>query len=84
MYYVYIVKCSDASLYTGWTNDIEQRLIKHNKGLGGKYTRSRTPVTLEYLETCTCKQEAMSREWHIKALSREEKLKLIADNKKAD
>ena len=48
MNYTYILRCSDGSLYTGWTNDIEKRLEQHNAGKGAKYTKGRTPVTLEY------------------------------------
>ena len=76
---VYILRCADGSLYTGWTNDVEARIKAHNEGRGGaKYTRSRRPVTLVYWEDCGTKEQAMSREWHIKHLTREEKLALIA------
>lgn len=74
----YILRCSDGTLYTGWTNNMEKRLEAHNAGKGGKYTRVRTPVELVYLEECETKQEAMSREVQIKQLSRKEKDKLIA------
>jgi putative endonuclease len=77
----YILRCSDGSLYTGWTNDLKKRLETHNAGLGGKYTRSRLPVELVYYEVFDSKEEAMSREWHIKRLSRSEKLKLIEGGK---
>ncbi len=77
MNYVYIVKCSDDTLYCGWTTDIRHRLQAHNEGKGAKYTRSRLPVELVYLEQFQEKKEALSREWHIKRLSREEKLSLI-------
>lgn len=73
----YILKCSDDSLYTGWTNDIRHRLKMHNEGKGAKYTRGRGPVELVYLEEFETKQEAMSREAKIKQLSRKEKLLLI-------
>ena len=79
---VYMVRCSDGSLYTGWTNDIEKRVAAHNSGAGAKYTRSRRPVTLVYCEECETKEQAMSREWHIKRLGRKEKLALIAGMKK--
>lgn len=75
----YILRCSDGTLYTGWTNNIEKRLEAHNAGKGGKYTRVRTPVELVYLEEHETKQEAMSREVHIKQLSRKEKEALIQD-----
>lgn len=77
MNYVYILRCGDGSLYTGWTNDLERRLAAHSAGKGGKYTRSHLPVELVYYETLPGSHEAMSRERHIKALSRREKLELI-------
>lgn len=80
MNYVYMLRCADGSLYTGWTNDLERRVKNHNLGLGGKYTRSRRPVELVYFEPCETKEAAMSREWHIKRLKREEKLRLIDKN----
>ena len=80
--YAYILLCSDGTLYTGWTNDLDKRLASHNEGKGSKYTRTRRPVELVYWESFETKQEAMSREWHIKQLSREEKEKLIAGAEK--
>ena len=84
MNYTYIVKCSDETFYTGWTNDLEKRIEMHNSGKGAKYTKARLPVELVYYEAVDTKEEAMSREWHIKRLSRSEKQKLIeaADLKK--
>lgn len=79
--YTYIVECSDGTLYTGWTNDIEKRIKVHNAGKGAKYTRCRTPVKLVYLEESDTKQQAMSREAKIKHLSRQEKEKLIENGK---
>ena len=79
--YTYIVECSDGTLYTGWTNDIEKRLKAHNEGKGAKYTRCRKPVKLVYLEESDTKQQAMSREAKIKQLSRQEKEKLIDSNR---
>ena len=76
----YILKCSDGTLYTGWTNDIEKRLEAHNTGIGGKYTRSRTPVELVHIEYYDTKKEAMSREYAIKRLSRSQKLLLCQSN----
>ena len=75
--FTYILKCSDGSLYTGWTNDLERRVKAHNAGKGAKYTKSRRPVELVYFEAFATKQEAMRREWEIKQLSRVEKCKLI-------
>ena len=84
MNYTYIVKCSDKTFYTGWTNDLEKRIEMHNSGKGAKYTKARLPVELVYYEAFDTKEEAMSREWHIKRISRSEKQKLIeaADLKK--
>ncbi|MGM0414566.1 MAG: GIY-YIG nuclease family protein [Bacillota bacterium] len=77
MDYVYIVKCTDDSLYTGYTNDPPRRIAEHNSGTGAKYTRGRGPVKLVYLEEFSNKSEAMKREYEIKQLSRPEKLELI-------
>ena len=77
MNYTYIVRCKDDSLYCGWTNDLKKRLTSHNAGKGAKYTRSRHPVTLVYFEIFNTKEEAMSREFAIKQLTRQEKLTLI-------
>ena len=77
MNYVYILRCRDGSLYTGWTNDLEKRLKAHNSGTASKYTRTRLPAELVYFEDWESKEAAMSREWHIKQLTRDEKLKLI-------
>lgn len=84
MNYTYIVKCSDETFYTGWTNDLKKRIEMHNSGKGAKYTKARLPVELVYYEAFDTKEEAMSREWHIKRFSRSEKQKLIeaADLKK--
>ncbi len=75
--FTYIVECSDGTLYTGWTNNLEHRVETHNVGKGAKYTKSRRPVKLVYFETYSSKEEAMRREWEIKQLSRIEKWKLI-------
>ena len=76
-YYTYIVRCSDGTLYTGYTTDIDRRIAVHNSGRGAKYTKSRLPVELVYHEEFGTKEEAMSREWHIKRLTRAGKEKLI-------
>ena len=78
--YTYIVKCSDETLYTGWTNDLEKRLRAHNSGKGAKYTKTRRPVKLVYYEEHETKNEAMSREYAIKQLTRREKELLIQGN----
>ena len=75
--YTYIVKCSDETLYTGWTNNLKKRLEAHNSGQGAKYTKNRRPVELVYFEEYDTKQEAMKREYAIKQLSRQKKLALI-------
>ena len=75
--YTYIVKCSDETLYTGWTNNLKKRLEAHNSGTGAKYTKNRRPVELVYFEEYDTKQEAMKREYAIKQLSRQKKLALI-------
>ncbi|HJD01462.1 MAG TPA: GIY-YIG nuclease family protein [Candidatus Mediterraneibacter excrementavium] len=77
MNYTYVVRCSDGSLYTGWTNDLEKRILAHNEGKGAKYTKTRRPVELIYYEEFPTKEEAMSREWKIKHMSRKQKLKMI-------
>lgn len=81
MHYVYIIRCSDESLYTGYTVDLEKRLESHNQGIGAKYTRGRLPVELCFFEKYESKVEAMRREYRIKQLSREKKLELIGGNK---
>lgn len=76
--YTYILRCGDGSLYTGWTDDLEKRIKAHQSGKGGKYTRSHLPVKLVYYETFDTKEEAQSREWHIKKeMSKKEKETLI-------
>ena len=80
MNFVYILRCSDDTLYCGWTNDIDKRMKAHNEGKGAKYTRSRLPVRLVYSESFETKEEAMSRECGIKRMTRKEKLRLIAGN----
>ncbi len=75
--YTYIVECNDGTLYTGWTNRLEERMKSHNEGIGAKYTRPRLPVRLVYYEEYATKQEAMKREYAIKRLRRKDKLMLI-------
>ncbi len=81
--FAYIVRCADGTLYCGWTNDLERRVKAHNSGRGAKYTKSRRPVTLVYFEEFSTKEKAMSREAHLKMLTRAEKLALI-ENKKEE
>ena len=73
MNYVYILRCADDTLYCGWTTNLEKRLTAHNSGRGAKYTRSRRPVELIYVEEYEDHHDALSREWHIKRMRREEK-----------
>ena len=80
--YVYILRCRDDTFYCGWTTDLTERIAAHNSGKGAKYTRSRLPVELVYYEEYDTKHEAMSREWHIKRMTREEKTELIAQQSK--
>lgn len=77
MNYTYILKCSDNTFYTGWTNDLDKRINAHNNKKGAKYTKSRIPVTLIYYEAHESKEEAMKREREIKRLTRKQKEKLI-------
>ena len=65
MNYTYMLKCSDGTLYTGWTNDLEKRVEAHNSGKGAKYTKARRPVELAYYEEFETKEQAMKREWDI-------------------
>ena len=75
--FTYILRCSDDTFYTGWTDDIDKRLNAHNKGVGSRYTRVRLPVELVYKEEFTSKIEAMRRERAIKKISRAAKQLLI-------
>ena len=77
MTYTYILRCADGSYYTGWTTDPDQRLEAHNSGRGAKYTRSRLPAEIVHLESFDTKEAAMSREWQIKHMTRQEKQALI-------
>lgn len=81
---VYILRCGDGTLYTGWTNDLDKRLKTHAAGKGAKYTRARLPVTLVYTEAFETEHEARSRECGIKRLSRGQKLSLIKGKENAD
>ena len=75
--YCYILECADGTYYTGWTTDPERRVAQHNKGMGARYTRTRMPVKLVYLEPQLDRTTAMKRERAIKALSRKQKMKLF-------
>ena len=78
-WFVYILRCADNSLYTGLTNDLDQRLEKHNLGKGAKYTRSRLPVEIVYSEKLASKSDALKRECQIKKMKRAEKMQLILE-----
>lgn len=78
-WWVYILRCSDDTLYTGVTTDTQRRERQHNAGTGAKYTRVRRPVEMVYREPCADKSSALKREWAIKKLSRSQKLQLIGD-----
>ena len=78
-FYVYVLECSDGTLYTGYTNNLKHRLYVHNSGKGAKYTKIRRPVELVYQETYTTKSEALKREYEIKTYTRQQKLKMIQE-----
>lgn len=75
--YCYIVKCADGTYYTGWTTDPERRVQQHNKGIGARYTKTRRPVKLVYVEPQADKITALKRERAIKALTRKQKIILV-------
>ena len=81
MHYTYMLRCKDNTYYTGYTNDLEKRIKAHNEGKGAKYTKGRRPVELVYYEEYEDKHSAMRREWEIKQLAREEKEKMIYEQK---
>ncbi|NIA02378.1 MAG: GIY-YIG nuclease family protein [Nitrospirae bacterium] len=76
-FYVYIARCNDGSLYTGYTVDLAEREKKHNEGDGARYTRGRGPVKIVYSEEFETKSEAMKRECQIKRLGKQEKERLV-------
>lgn len=78
MHFIYILKCSDGTLYTGYTKNLEKRILAHNTSkTAAKYTRSRRPVKMVYSEKFHSKSKALKREWEIKKMGRVEKLNLI-------
>ena len=81
MWYVYMLRCSDRTLYTGITNDLSARIRAHNAGTGAKYTRGRGPVELVYSEELPSHGDALRREYAIKQLKTEQKLALILQRK---
>ncbi|WP_216831179.1 GIY-YIG nuclease family protein [Alkalihalobacterium elongatum] len=83
-HYVYMIRCQDGSLYTGYTNNVERRLQMHESGKGAKYTRGKGPFVLELCQSYTTKQEAMQSEYAIKQLSKSAKECLIQEGKIKD
>lgn len=81
VWYLYILRCGDGSLYTGITTDVEKRLEVHRSGKGAKYTRGRGPLELVYREECGTHSDALKREIQIKRLTRQEKEALVAQRK---
>ncbi len=75
--YVYLLRCADGSLYTGWTTDVQRRVQQHQAGRGAKYTRARLPVQLAYYETLPDATAARRREYQLRHLPRAVKLQLI-------
>jgi len=80
MYYVYILRCADNTLYTGYTTEVTRRIALHNKGQGARYTRGRLPVALVHLESFDTQSAAMKREYEIKQLPRWKKEMLIVES----
>ena len=76
-YYVYIVRCADDTLYTGWTTNLDERIKTHHKGKGAKYTRGRLPVELVHFEMFEDKSSAMKREARIKKMTKTQKKRLL-------
>lgn len=77
IWYLYILRCGDGSLYTGITTDVEKRLEAHRTGKGAKYTRGRTPLELVYRESCGSHSDALKRELAVKKLTRDQKERMI-------
>ena len=78
-HYVYVLRCADDTLYTGYTTDVERRVAQHQAGEGAKYTRGRTPVELVHVESYDSRSAAMSREHEIKQLDRNAKESLVSE-----
>lgn len=83
-WYVYIVECSDNTLYTGISNNVSKRVLKHNSGKGAKYTRSRLPVALKWFKECKDRSEAAKEEYRIKKLNKKQKIELMKDSDNKD
>jgi len=83
MYYIYILRCQDKSLYTGITTDVERRFKEHRAGTGGHYTRAHTPEKIMYQEKVATRSDALKREAEIKSWPREKKMQLIRVSSRA-
>ena len=81
-WFLYILKCSDLSLYTGITNDIQRRFKMHSDGKAARYTRTRRPLEMVYQEICKTRTQALIRECAVKALPKRRKLALIEQLKR--
>ena len=80
MWYVYLLRCADNTLYTGVATDVDRRAREHNSGHGAKYTRSRRPVSLVYQEPCESKSAALKRELALKRLTKAQKEALVSQS----
>lgn len=83
-HYVYVLRCGDDSLYTGYTTDVERRVDEHRAGEGAKYTRGRRPISLVHVERYDSRSSAQQREWEIKQLDRAAKERLVDDEQRPD
>jgi putative endonuclease len=81
-FFIYIIRCSDNTLYTGYTKDVIRRVKQHNSGIASKYTRTRRPVKLVYAEEHVDTSSALKREYVIKQLTKKQKTALITSGKK--
>jgi len=77
MWFVYVLLCSDGSFYVGYSDNVKKRFLDHQKGKGGRYTRSHKPIRIVYSEQLDTKSEALKREFEIKSWSREKKIKTL-------
>ncbi len=82
-YYVYLLRCVDDTLYCGYTTDVQKRWKAHNDGKGAKYTKSRRPVEVAYVEACESKSDALKRECAVKRMTREQKIQMIREKEQA-
>jgi len=78
MHYIYLARCADGSLYTGYTTDLEKREMVHNSGKGAAYTRSRLPIKIVYSEVFSTRSQAMKREYEIKQFTKKKKEELVS------